>query len=130
MSSRPLPYESRSVRKGRYKSLFATLDRDKKGFLNAADIRRHESKFAQQAFGLRYAQELIRVCDTNRDGTVDFNEFAHFLSHKEDELLRMFTIVDSNKDGEVEPHELLIALKRAGTSVILTRKASNPRRRN
>ncbi|KAL9993020.1 putative EF-hand domain-containing protein [Helianthus debilis subsp. tardiflorus] len=62
----------------------------------------------------KYAEELLRVCDANSDGRVDYEEFRKYMDDKELELYRIFQDIDVVKDGGIERRELHDALVKSG----------------
>ncbi|CAH1439953.1 unnamed protein product [Lactuca virosa] len=60
----------------------------------------------------KYVKELLRVCDANRDGRVDYQEFRRYMDDKELELYRIFQAIDVEHNGCILPEELYDALVR------------------
>ncbi|CAH1437659.1 unnamed protein product [Lactuca virosa] len=67
----------------------------------------------------KYVKELLRVCDVNRDGRVDYQEFRRYMDDNELELYRIFQAIDVEHDGCILPEELYDALVKAGIVFLL-----------
>ena len=69
----------------------------------------------------KYAKDLLKVCDSNQDGCVDYQEFRLYMDDKELELYRIFQAIDVEHNGCILPEELWEALVRAGNpmSIVL-----------
>ncbi|KAL2643146.1 hypothetical protein R1flu_010733 [Riccia fluitans] len=108
--------ETREQRELRIRQLFERFDTAKTGYLDHGVI---EDGF--QSFGIRahhkHAADLLRVCDSNRDGKVDFGEFRKYMDDKELELYQMFRDIDANFNGVLQHEELRDALNRVGIKV-------------
>ena len=66
----------------------------------------------------KYAKDLLNVCDSNKDGRVDYQEFKRYMDDKELELYHIFQAIDVEHNGCITPEELLDALLRAGKSML------------
>lgn len=47
--------------------------------------------------------QIVKVGDTNQDGVLDFEEFTQYLRTHEKQLKIMFSSLDRNKDGLLQP---------------------------
>ncbi|TYI17883.1 hypothetical protein ES332_A07G054200v1 [Gossypium tomentosum] len=65
----------------------------------------------------KYANDLLKVCDANRDGCVDYYEFKRYMDDKELELYRIFQAIDVEHSGCILPEELWDALVKAGIQI-------------
>ncbi|CAN1133358.1 Calcium-dependent mitochondrial ATP-magnesium/phosphate carrier protein 2 [Linum perenne] len=65
----------------------------------------------------KYAKDLLKVCDANRDGRVDYQEFKRYMDDKELELYRIFQAIDVEHNGCILPEELWDALVKAGIQI-------------
>jgi calcium-dependent protein kinase len=86
---------------------FLRLDKNKTGTLKIEDIK----KIAESDIGRIYSrfsehdwEEILRGCDLNDDGVIDFQDFICACVDrrtlvKEDEVKKAFQIIDTNKDG-------------------------------
>lgn len=105
--------ETKEERDLRIRSLFGFFDAANLGYLDYAQIEAGLS--ALQIPGeYKYARDLFRVCDANRDGRVDYNEFRRYMDAKELELYRIFQAIDVEHNGCILPEELWDALVTAG----------------
>lgn len=105
--------ETNDERDLRIQSLFNFFDAADSGFLDYTEIEAGLSALNIPA-EYKYAKELIRVCDANRDGRVDYQEFRRYMDDKELELYRIFQAIDVAHNGCILPEELLDALVKAG----------------
>ncbi|KAJ6748296.1 MITOCHONDRIAL SUBSTRATE CARRIER FAMILY PROTEIN [Salix purpurea] len=62
-------------------------------------------------------KELLKVCDANRDGRVDYQDFRKYMDDKEMELYRIFQAIDVEHNGCIFPEELWDALVKAGIEI-------------
>ncbi|KAL3696462.1 hypothetical protein R1sor_010538 [Riccia sorocarpa] len=108
--------ETREQRELRIRHLFERLDTAKTGYLDHKVIEDGFYSFGIPAHH-KHAADLLRVCDSNRDGKVDFGEFRKYMDDKELELYQMFTDLDANFNGVLQQEELRGALTRAGIKV-------------
>jgi solute carrier family 25 phosphate transporter 23/24/25/41 len=83
------------------------------GYLDCAQIEAGLSGLQIPA-GYKYAKVLLRDCDANRDGRVDYQEFRRYMDDKEMELYRIFQAIDVEHNGCILPEELWDALVKAG----------------
>ncbi|XVE56481.1 hypothetical protein DITRI_Ditri04bG0013700 [Diplodiscus trichospermus] len=108
--------ETKEERDLRIRSLFNFFDADNVGFLDYAQIEKGLS--ALQIPGeYKYASDLLKVCDANRDGRVDYQEFKRYMDDKELELYRIFQAIDVEHNGCILPEELWDALVKAGIQI-------------
>lgn len=104
--------ESKEERESRIRSLFNFFDTANAGYLDYAQIEAGLSALQIPA-DYKYAKELLRVCDANRDGRVDYQEFRRYMDDKELELYRIFQAIDVEHNGCILPEELYDALVKA-----------------
>ncbi|KAI9365101.1 mitochondrial carrier domain-containing protein [Pilaira anomala] len=109
--------ETPSERDFRIRELFNTLDRKKTGFLDSQAIQRGFTAMTHLPARTKYANELLSRCDTSQDGFVDFDEFKAYVTDKENELWKLFKKLDRSGEGQLDPTDLQIALKRAGMEI-------------
>lgn len=109
--------ETPSERDFRIRELFNTLDRKKTGFLDSQAIQRGFTAMTHLPARTKYANELLSRCDTSHDGLVDFDEFKAYVTDKENELWKLFKKLDRSGEGQLDPTDLQIALKRAGMEI-------------
>ncbi|KAI4336411.1 hypothetical protein L6164_014942 [Bauhinia variegata] len=105
--------ETKEERDLRIRSLFNFFDAANNGYLDYAQIEAGLSAL-QIPPEYKYAKELFKVCDANRDGRVDYHEFRRYMDDKELELYRIFQAIDVEHNGSILPEELWDALVKAG----------------
>ncbi|XP_010536573.1 PREDICTED: calcium-binding mitochondrial carrier protein SCaMC-1-like [Tarenaya hassleriana] len=108
--------ETREERDVRIRSLFDFFDSDNVGYLDCGHIEKGLSAL-QIPSGYKYAKDLFRVCDANRDGRVDYHEFRRYMDDKELELYRIFQAIDVEHNGCISPEGLWDALVKAGIEI-------------
>ena len=105
--------ETGEEREVRVRSLFNFFDAAGVGHLDYAQIDSGLSALRVPA-EYKYARDLLKVCDANRDGRVDYQEFRRYMDDKELELYRIFQAIDVEHNGCILPEELWDALIKAG----------------
>ncbi|KAI8645519.1 mitochondrial carrier domain-containing protein [Parasitella parasitica] len=101
----------------RIRELFSTLDREKRGLLDSDAIQRGFTAMTHLPARTKYANELLSRCKTSQDGLVDFEEFKAYVNDKENELWHLFKKLDTSGEGQLNPTDLQMALKRAGMEI-------------
>ncbi|XP_076940385.1 calcium-dependent mitochondrial ATP-magnesium/phosphate carrier protein 2-like [Bidens hawaiensis] len=105
--------ETKEERETRIRSLFSFFDTANAGYLESVQIEVGLSAL-QIPSEYKYAKELLRVCDKDKDGRVDYEEFRRYMDDKELELYRIFQAIDVEHNGCILPEELYDALVKAG----------------
>ncbi|KAJ8772469.1 hypothetical protein K2173_027646 [Erythroxylum novogranatense] len=105
--------ETKEEREMRIRTLFNSFDSANIGYLDYAQIESGLSA-RQIPAEYKYAKDLLKVCDANRDGRVDYQEFRRYMDDKELELYRIFQAIDVEHNGCILPEELWDALVKAG----------------
>lgn len=105
--------ETKEEREARIRGLFNFFDSRNAGYLDYGEIEAGLSALQIPA-EYKYAKDLLRVCDANRDGRVDYHEFRRYMDDKELELYRIFQAIDVEHNGCILPEELWEALVKAG----------------
>lgn len=105
--------ETKEERDTRIRSLFSFFDAANLDYLDYAQIEAGLSALQIPA-EYKYAKDLLRVCDANKDGRVDYQEFRRYMDAKELELYRIFQAIDVEHNGCILPEELWDALVKAG----------------
>ncbi|XP_073111093.1 calcium-dependent mitochondrial ATP-magnesium/phosphate carrier protein 2 isoform X1 [Elaeis guineensis] len=108
--------ETKEEREVRIRSLFNFFDAAGLGHLDYAQIEAGLSALRIPA-EYKYARDLLKVCDANRDGRVDYQEFRRYMDDKELELYRIFQAIDVEHNGCILPEELWDALVKAGIEI-------------
>lgn len=111
--------ETKEEREQRIRSLFNFFDKINSGYLDYSQIEAGLSALNIPA-EYKYGKDLLNVCDSNKDGRVDYQEFRRYMDDKELELYRIFQAIDVEHNGCILPEELYHALVRAGQFLILT----------
>ncbi|PWA94417.1 hypothetical protein CTI12_AA062010 [Artemisia annua] len=105
--------ETVEERETRIRSLFTFFDSTNAGYLDSKQIETGLSALQIPA-DYKYAKELLRVCDCDKDGRVEYHEFRRYMDDKELELYRIFQDIDVQHNGSILPEELYDALLKAG----------------
>uniref|UniRef100_A0A5B7BBW5 EF-hand domain-containing protein n=1 Tax=Davidia involucrata TaxID=16924 RepID=A0A5B7BBW5_DAVIN len=108
--------ETKEEREQRLRSLFSFFDVANSGYLDYAQIEAGLSALHIPS-EYKYAKDLLNVCDANKDGRVDYQEFRRYMDDKELELYRIFQAIDVEHNGCILPEELYDALVRAGIEI-------------
>ncbi|KAF5182717.1 Mitochondrial carrier protein coac2 [Thalictrum thalictroides] len=108
--------ETKEERETRIRSLFNFFDVANVGYLDYVQIEAGLSGLQIPA-EYKYAKDLLKVCDANRDGRVDYQEFRRYMDDKELELYCIFQAIDVEHNGCILPEELWDALVRAGIEI-------------
>ncbi|KAE9601351.1 putative mitochondrial carrier protein [Lupinus albus] len=105
--------ETKEERDLRIRSLFNFFDAVNNGYLDYAQIEAGLSALHIPP-EYKYAKELFKVCDADRDGRIDYADFRRYMDDKELELYRIFQAIDVEHNGCILPEELWDALVKAG----------------
>ena len=109
--------ETKDERDLRIRALFDFFDAANLGYLDYPQIEAGLLAL-QIPSHYKYAKDLFKVCDANRDGRVDYHEFRRYMDDKELELYRIFQAIDVKHSGCILPEELWDALLKAGTFIL------------
>ena len=102
---------------------FSSIDRNSSGYISKQEM---VSALKNSKSGLTEAHILFTfsAMDTDGDGKISLKEFANFVymsknpqKDDSDEVRRIFSGFDSNKDGLIEKGELALALSSLGLRV-------------
>ncbi|KAK4569288.1 hypothetical protein RGQ29_004621 [Quercus rubra] len=108
--------ETKDERDLRIRALFDFFDAANLGYLDYPQIEAGLLAL-QIPSHYKYAKDLFKVCDANRDGRVDYHEFRRYMDDKELELYRIFQAIDVKHSGCILPEELWDALLKAGIEI-------------
>ncbi|XP_078447555.1 calcium-dependent mitochondrial ATP-magnesium/phosphate carrier protein 2-like [Wolffia australiana] len=108
--------ETLEERDVRMRSLFDFFDAAGNGHLDQGQIEAGLSALNIPA-EYKYARDLLKVCDANKDGRVDYREFRTYMDEKELDLYRIFQAIDVEHSGCILPEELWDALVKAGIEI-------------
>ncbi|GJZ47450.1 calcium-binding mitochondrial carrier protein SCaMC-1-like protein isoform X1, partial [Tanacetum coccineum] len=84
------------------------------GYIDSKRSKEDSSALYKYRRDYKYAKELLRVCDCDKDGRVEYYEFKRYMDDKELELYRIFQDIDVQHNGAILPEELYDALLKAG----------------
>ncbi|XP_074275137.1 calcium-dependent mitochondrial ATP-magnesium/phosphate carrier protein 3-like isoform X1 [Silene latifolia] len=108
--------ETKEEREVRIRSLFNFFDKSSTGYLDSAEIETGLTALHIPS-DYKYARDLLHVCDADRDGRVNYQEFRRYMDEKELELYRIFQTIDVEHNGCILPEELYDALVSAGIEI-------------
>ncbi|CAO2828661.1 unnamed protein product [Amaranthus hypochondriacus] len=108
--------ETKDERELRIRSLFNFFDKSSTGYLDYSLIESGLTALHIPS-DYKYARDLLLVCDANKDGRVDYEEFRRYMDDKELELYRIFQTIDVEHNGCILPEELYDALLKAGIEI-------------
>ncbi|GAB2284058.1 anaphase-promoting complex subunit 2 [Dionaea muscipula] len=108
--------ETKDEREIRIRSLFNFFDKSNSGYLDYAEIEAGLLALKIPS-DYKYARDLLNVCDANKDGKVDYQEFRRYMDDKELDLYRIFQAIDVEHNGCILPEELYDALVKAGIEI-------------
>ncbi|KAK1569106.1 hypothetical protein Q3G72_032574 [Acer saccharum] len=108
--------ETKEEREQRIRSLFNFFDSKNSGYIDYAQIEAGLSSLNIPS-EYKHGKDLLNVCDANKDGRVDYQEFRRYMDNKELELYRIFQAIDVKHNGSILPEELYHALVSAGIEI-------------
>ncbi|KAF6143626.1 hypothetical protein GIB67_012425 [Kingdonia uniflora] len=108
--------ETKEEREIRIRTLFNFFDATNAGYLDYVQIEAGLSGL-QIPPEYKYAKDLLKVCDADKDGRVEYHEFRRYMDDKELELYGIFQAIDVEHNGCILPEELWDALVRAGIEI-------------
>ncbi|KAL7851037.1 hypothetical protein AOLI_G00213930, partial [Acnodon oligacanthus] len=99
-----------------YEELFEKLDTNKDGKVDVAELR---AGLIAMGISLRTgaAQKIVTTGDKNKDGVLDFSEFARYLKEHEKKLWLTFKSLDKNDDGRLDICEIKQSLAELGMDI-------------
>ncbi|XP_068183478.1 mitochondrial adenyl nucleotide antiporter SLC25A24-like isoform X2 [Antennarius striatus] len=96
--------------------LFDQLDLNKDGRIDIGELR---TGLAGRGLSRGSIERIVKVGDTNQDGTLDFEEFVQYLRTNEKQLKIVFRSLDTNKDGRIDASEIQHSLRSIGVNISL-----------
>uniref|UniRef100_A0A6B2LHS4 EF-hand domain-containing protein n=1 Tax=Arcella intermedia TaxID=1963864 RepID=A0A6B2LHS4_9EUKA len=93
------------------KDWFVRVDTDRSGTIEISELQ--HVTFDRIPIGMEVAAKLVQVFDSDRNGKIDFVEYASmhkFISH----MRQAFLNADADKSGRIEAKEIFEALRGAG----------------
>uniref|UniRef100_A0A3B4C3G1 EF-hand domain-containing protein n=1 Tax=Pygocentrus nattereri TaxID=42514 RepID=A0A3B4C3G1_PYGNA len=101
-----------------YEELFQKLDTNKDGKVDVAELR---AGLIAMGISLRTGAEkegkIVTTGDKNKDGVLDFGEFARYLKEHEKKLWLTFKSLDKNDDGRLDICEIKQSLAELGMDI-------------
>ncbi|XP_046582447.1 calmodulin-A-like [Haliotis rubra] len=103
-----------------YSEIFRKFDQDGDGQIDARELASVLSEFSKSRVTEQRASRIIADNDTNKNGTIEINEFIAFMSamvkvdtkfKSDTRMKQMFKQFDKNGDGKITPDELKAVLK-------------------
>jgi len=98
--------------------LFCQVDRNGSGVLSAGELQRvllNDSTDARSQFDIDTIKLLMTTFDSNRAGSLNFNQFSGLHKYIKD-WLNIFTVYDRDRSGTIDGGELRQALESYGYS--------------
>lgn len=99
-----------------YKEVFAMFDKDGDGTIDSAELGTVMASLGVNPSATEL-QEMIEEVDTDKNGTIDFNEFCNLMISKtqgldpEHEIHNVFKIIDKDGDGVINFDDLAHIVK-------------------
>jgi len=92
---------------------FTTVDTDRSGHISVTELQRALKNGNWSEFDLDTVKLLMSIFDTDRSGTIGFNEFAGVWKYIKD-WQNVFQHFDRDRSGSIDGAELQLALKQFG----------------
>ncbi|XP_022085355.1 allograft inflammatory factor 1-like [Acanthaster planci] len=95
-------YEDLEERLNNYKEKFIEYDLDNSGDLDDKDVTFMMEKLGQPK-NLLEVKKMIAEVDTNRSGTINYNEFIEMMLGKKNSVLKIILMFEEKKKGKEQP---------------------------
>ena len=105
-----------------FKETFTMFDKDGDGHITTKEVQEMMFTLGQYPTEEEVA-DMVNEVDTNRNGTIDFNEFLTMMARKknakeeEEETLEAFRVFDVDGDGFITADELRTVMKKLGENL-------------
>ncbi|KAK3578469.1 hypothetical protein CHS0354_038561 [Potamilus streckersoni] len=111
------------------KESFTLLDKNGDGIITKEELNSVLFSFGVRSTVLEL-KAMIRTVDTDKSGTIDFDEFMQIFQTKlsvdpEMELHEVFSFFDKDKDGGISPGELYEVLTKLGEVITESFRSSS-----
>ncbi|CAL1538649.1 unnamed protein product [Lymnaea stagnalis] len=105
---------------------FHMFDKNGDGMITSDELGSVMISLGQRP-SLHELKNFIKAVDTDRSGTIDFEEFVDIFARKvtmdpEAELRQVFKAFDGNHDGYIAPEELFNVMRQLGEKITLNSK--------
>ncbi|CAG8567391.1 1013_t:CDS:1 [Diversispora eburnea] len=97
-------------------TFFSHIDLDNSGTINAIELQRVLLNGDWTPFNTDTIQLLLNLFDTNRNGTIHFEEFLGLWRYIED-WKRIFAAFDKDNSGNIDINELSLAMNNFGLNI-------------
>ena len=103
-----------------YREAFEIFDKDGSGTITVEELRQVIVSLGQKC-SLKQAKDMIAEVDTDKNETIEFDEFVQMMLKKrgdpKDELFEAFKTFDKNGDGKISHSELKEVMKNMGSEM-------------
>ena len=102
-----------------YREAFEVFDKDGSGTITVQELYQVITSMGQKCT-LADAKEMIKEVDTDKNETIELDEFIMMMEAKnkgKDELYEAFKTFDKNGDGKISHSELKIVMKNMGNNM-------------
>ncbi|KAK9805412.1 hypothetical protein WJX73_002357 [Symbiochloris irregularis] len=93
------------------RAIFDEIDTNHNGRLEAEELKRGLQRLGLPHDSPAYLDQLLKQYDEDKDGTVDFWDFQHYVMRKERAIRRAFKALDEDDSGAISLIELKHALQ-------------------
>ncbi|KAF8635583.1 hypothetical protein AX15_000233 [Amanita polypyramis BW_CC] len=94
-------------------NFFVAVDQDRSGAISAVELQRALINGDWTPFDLDTVKLLMSIFDTNRSGSINFNEFVGLWKYIKD-WQNVFVHFDRDRSGSIDEHEMRNALTQFG----------------
>lgn len=98
------------------RTLFSHIDRDNSGTINVLELQNVLLNGDWTPFNVDTIQLLLNIFDSDRSGTIHYEEFLGLWRYIED-WKRIFVAFDKDNSGNIDVHELSLAMRNFGINI-------------